>query len=682
MKYLLYSIIFLCFAFAKAQLESSQWYFGVTAGIDFSSGTAVGTNVGQLVTGEGCATISDDMGNLLFYTDGSLVYDTTHTLMPNGTGLLGDSSSTSSAIIVPQPGNDHLYYIFTVDTSDQQYRLNAGFHYSVVDMNLNGGTGDIVPGQKNINLLPLTSEKLTAISNATGDGFWVLTQFEDTYYAYELSAAGLNVTPVTSTVGPFIELITSSISNVDVAAMRGYIKLNARGDKLVAAHFSNNTTAEFTGITNVLEARSLAYANGGELYLYDFNNATGVVSNPQPLMTRADGASFYGVEFSGNGRYLYAEADFMLPSTTTIYEFLRGEILQFDLTAPNIATSKTIIHTDLIDASRGALQLGLDNKIYHSRINENFLSVINNPDSAGTGSNYVYNDFQLTTGAQAIYGLPIFVQSFLLNGDIIASDHCFREEQYFLFNTNAQVESILWDFGDPMSANNLSTALNPSHVFSAPGVYSVTVNVETLVSSFTETINITVFEQVTIDNEPTNILICDEGFDTAGFDLSVIEPEVSTTSGQIVTIHESELDAINNTNAINTNLPYFNTSSPQTLYVRVSNSNCYEITSFKIEVENCPIEIFNVVTPNDDGKNDTFIVSGLRDVYDKHKIFIFTRYGMKIWEGDNDTPSWDGTSNKGLAHNSSKRLPTGTYFYIIEFNEPGVNPIAGYVYLN
>ncbi|MGJ8684839.1 MAG: gliding motility-associated C-terminal domain-containing protein [Nonlabens sp.] len=682
MRYILYSIIFLCSAFAKAQLESSQWYFGVNAGIDFSSGSAMATNVGQLITGEGCTTISDDMGNLLFYTDGSLVYDTTHTLMPNGTGLLGDSSSTSSAIIVPQPGNSDLFYIFTVDTDDQQYRQNVGFHYSIVDMSLNGGTGDVVPSQKNINLLPLTSEKLTAISNATGDGFWVLTQFEGTYYAYELSAAGLNVTPVTSTVGPFIELITSTITNVDVAAMRGYIKLNARGDKLAAAHFSNNTTADFAGITSTLEARSLAYAQGGELYLYDFDNATGVVSNPQPLMTRADGASFYGVEFSGNGKYLYAEADFMLPSTSIIFEFLRGEILQYDLTATNVAASKTVVHTDMIAPFRGALQLGLDNKIYHSRTNQTALSVINNPDDAGTASNYLFNDFPLTTGAQAIYGLPIFVQSFLLNGDIMGDNHCYGENQSFSFSTSAQVVSILWDFGDPSSLDNSSIELNPSHIFSAPGNYTITATIETLVSNFTETLDITVYEAVSVDGIPQDILLCDEGFDTASFDLSVIDAQINSTAGQIVTIHESLEDADQNSNAVNTNLPYQNTSNPQTLFVRVTNDNCFDILSFQISVENCPIEIYNVLTPDGDGLNDTFIVSGLQDVYDKHKIFIFTRYGQKIWEGDNNSPAWDGTSNRGLLYNSSNKLPTGTYFYIIELNEPGVKPIAGYVYLN
>jgi len=78
--------------------------------------------------------------------------------MPNGAGLKGNSSSTSSAIIVPLPGSPNLYYVFTVDTDDLVYRNTEGLHYSIVDMSLNGGTGDIDVLNKNTNLLPITSE--------------------------------------------------------------------------------------------------------------------------------------------------------------------------------------------------------------------------------------------------------------------------------------------------------------------------------------------------------------------------------------------------------------------------------------------------------------------------------------------------------------------------------------------
>ncbi|WP_438969154.1 gliding motility-associated C-terminal domain-containing protein [Nonlabens sp.] len=681
MKSIFYFIIFICSAFAKAQLESSHWYFGINAGIDFNSGTAVAIDDGQLVTGEGCATISDAAGNLLFYTDGSLVYDANHIIMPNGTGLKGNSSSTSSAIIVPLPGDPNRYYIFTVDTDDLVYRDTEGLHYSIVDMSLNNGNGDVDIFEKNINLLPITSEKLTAISNATGDGFWIISQFQDLFYSYELTASGLSINPVISQVAPFIELVTTPITNVDVAAMRGYIKVNARGNRLVAAHFSNNTTAEFSGITDVLTARSLAYTNGGELYLYDFDNATGTVSNPQPLLTRQDGGSIYGVEFSGNGRYLYAEVDYMNASTTEIFELLRGEIVQYDLTSSNIPISATVIHQDVITPFRGALQLGLDNKIYHSRFQQNALSVINNPNDAGLNANYTFNSFPLLQNTTAWYGLPIFVQSFLLNGEIDAKDHCVGEEQIISINTAANLVSVNWDFGDPDSgADNFSNDLNPSHLFTAPGFYTITAIVETLVQVFTITKTIEVFEQVMTNDFPKLLEVCEEGFDQAVFDLTSVGDVLSTLNNQNVTYYESETDAIEQQNEIINPNNYLNLFPIQELFVRVSNENCFEIFSFDIAIENCPVEVFNIITPNGDGVNDTFIISGLYNIYNKHKLHIFSRYGQKIWEGDNESGSWDGTSNTGLLH-SGKRLPTGTYFYVLELNEPDTKPLAGYVYL-
>jgi len=677
-KLFLYLLCFLYFAFAKAQLESSFWYFGVNAGIDFSSGTPTAIDDGQLVTLEGCSTISDATGNLLFYTDGSLVYDRNHSQMLNGFGLKGNSSSTSSSIVVPDPASNTRYFIFTVDTNDQDFFLAEGLHYSIVNMTLNGGLGDVETSTKNTQLLTRTSEKLTAVENANGTGFWILTQFEDQFYAFELTATGLNLTPVVSTAAPFIELITSPFTNVNVSAMRGYIKLNSTGDKLVAAHFSNNTTAEFASITDINEARSISYTNGGELYLYDFDNNTGVVTNPLPLLTKSDGASPYGVEFSSNGNYLYAEIDFLNPSITSVFEQVSGEILQYDLTATDIAASKQIIHTDNLGHFRGALQMGLDNRIYHSRISENALSVIQSPDSNGVNANYIYNNFVLANNTFSQYGLPIFVQSFLFNGDIIVNDHCLGEAQFYNVNTAANIVNITWDFGDGSS----SVEVSPSYTYAIPGTYVITATVETVVNTFTVSNTVTVFENVSIDNIPEDIISCDTGFDTAIFDLSEIPMLVNNDPNQLVQLFENENDAIQNINNINNLSTYSNTSSPQTIFIRVSNENCFEIISFRLIVENCEVTVYNVITPNDDGSNDQFMISGLRDIYDKHKIYIFTRYGQLIWKGDNNTSSWDGRANTGLAYQKDKILPTGTYYYIIEFNEPGVKPKAGYIYLN
>ena len=79
---------------------TSNWYFGTNAGITFNSGTPVALTNGSLTTTEGVATISDNSGNLLFYTNGITVWNRNHLIMTNGNGLLGDFSSTQSAIII------------------------------------------------------------------------------------------------------------------------------------------------------------------------------------------------------------------------------------------------------------------------------------------------------------------------------------------------------------------------------------------------------------------------------------------------------------------------------------------------------------------------------------------------------------------------------------------------------
>jgi hypothetical protein len=112
-----------------AQKEGNIWYFGQNAGLDFNSGSPVALTDGMLNSIEGCASICDANGDLLFYTDGMTVYNKNHGVMPNGTGLLGNSSSTQSAIIVKKPMSNNLYYIFTVDGISGNA---GGLNYSVV----------------------------------------------------------------------------------------------------------------------------------------------------------------------------------------------------------------------------------------------------------------------------------------------------------------------------------------------------------------------------------------------------------------------------------------------------------------------------------------------------------------------------------------------------------------------
>src|SRR5690606_16487119 len=107
-------------------------------------------------TGLANASVCDTNGNLLFYTNGSHAWDSTHTPMPNGVPIhtrpvntIGLTQACSQgAMIVPFIGDPHRYYIFSHTSPAGSGEL----FYSVVDMRLNNGRGDVVPGQKWIRL--------------------------------------------------------------------------------------------------------------------------------------------------------------------------------------------------------------------------------------------------------------------------------------------------------------------------------------------------------------------------------------------------------------------------------------------------------------------------------------------------------------------------------------------------
>lgn len=177
-----------------------------------------------------------------------------------------------------------------------------------------------------------------------------------------------------------------------------------------------------------------------------------------------------------------------------------------------------------------------------------------------------------------------------------------------------------------------------------------------------------------------NSISCDEGFNSALFNLVKIlnsnNINTTTTTSFFTSLSDLEL----NTNKILIPDNYTNTSSPQTIYIRVENSTCYDIYAFDILVENCPPHIPQGFSPNGDNTNDWFNIQGFYNIFEKHELKIFNRYGTLIFEGNNDTP-WFGLINRGL-NNHGKIVPVGTYFYVINFNDSNYEPTAGWVYVN
>src|SRR5215203_5674352 len=116
MKLISYCLLFASVLFGRhlfAQKNANNWYYGHHSGITFNTIPPVMLTGGQIYTNEGCSSISDDNDNLLFYSDGMTIWDASHNIMPNGTGLHGQTSSSQSCLITPAPANKDLFYVFT-----------------------------------------------------------------------------------------------------------------------------------------------------------------------------------------------------------------------------------------------------------------------------------------------------------------------------------------------------------------------------------------------------------------------------------------------------------------------------------------------------------------------------------------------------------------------------------------
>jgi hypothetical protein len=483
-KLLLLATFAFLLTFTYGQKEANFWYFGEYAGLNFGLGVPLAITNGALNTGEGCSSISTGSGNLLFYTDGTTVWNQTHQVMENGTGLHGHSSSTQSGLIVPNPSNPDIYYIFTVDARDNN--LFYGLQYSVVDMAANGGLGRVDPTQKNIPLVAPACEKLTAVGNYVGNGFWVITHEWGTnaFYAFEITASGVNATPIISNEGAVI--------SGDYEYSKGYIKVSPDGETLAIAH-------------NTLRL----------VEIFDFNTVSGEISNPISDYNYEnyggnDPGGPYGVEFSPDSKKLY------------IGEWKTGrKIFQYNLEA---GSPQQILDSRVLVASVaqgtpniGALQLGPDNRMYIARNNVDHLSRINFPNTLGVGCSFEENAVNLL-GRDCRYGLPPFIQSFF-NANVEffwETPACYGDPTQFFLSASVNPDSVFWNFGDYATGDdNFSTDLNPTHLFSDTLLHFVTLTY--YLGNNTEVI----LHTITVRNFP----VIDLGNDSA---FCYIEPVVLT----------------------------------------------------------------------------------------------------------------------------------------------------------
>jgi gliding motility-associated-like protein len=116
----------------------------------------------------------------------------------------------------------------------------------------------------------------------------------------------------------------------------------------------------------------------------------------------------------------------------------------------------------------------------------------------------------------------------------------------------------------------------------------------------------------------------------------------------------------------------------------VSSNGCESGTRLPVTVDLsvCDLIIPDGFSPNNDGINDTFEIPNLAIQYPNFKMEIYNRYGNLVYKGNINVPNWDGTTTVGGLNLGDKLLPTGVYFYILDFSDGIKKAIQGRVYLN
>jgi len=383
--------------------RNNNWHFGHNAAVDFNGDFPKAITNSAMLTESGCASISDGSGELLFYTDGKTVWNKNHDVMLNGDNLTGQSSYEQSVLIVPEPGNESVYYLFITYENGS---LN-NFCYSKVNMRLDRGLGAVEYSNKNKLILPNVANKLTATFHANCKDVWIIVHGlgNATFYSYKLSHSGLVFPPILSNIG-----VVNNKSSYDMQ-----LKISPNGKKLA----------------NCISNRWM-------LQLFDFDNQTGNISNSISITYRARFAPM-SCEFSPNSNKLYI---FCL--TNSLNLLMQYDISQYDSLAIN--QSEVVISFN----SSGFLQLATNGKIYVANpYNYSYLGVINNPDEKAINSNFVENEIYLE-GKRTYRSLPNFLypNQCADKPDFIVDVRCINENTYFYLIGSACIDSLKWGFGN------------------------------------------------------------------------------------------------------------------------------------------------------------------------------------------------------------------------------------------
>ncbi len=547
-----------------SQRETDHWYFGNKAGIHFNKGNVDVLEDSKMTVLEGSSSISDNQGNLLFYTDGQTIWNKNHQIMTNGEGLQGELENTQSTIIVPKPNSTSTFYVFNTRKTELSYPLAyPHIYYSEIEFSTREPLGWVK--YKNMPLAHSTANKITAVHHSNGKDVWVITYGSNAYeaennifYAIKVTEDGVE-RPFTTTELEHVKYETS---------YEGEMKISPDGS-------------------------TIALYNDGLIRFFNFDSTTGSLSKLKYVtIAEFGGAGYaaYGLTFSPNSKFLYYSAS---------YSGQTYNIMQIEVANTDEGYRGTPVYSGPLDILQSSISLGTDGKIYIAqstyenlydkngyKIGYNLLpvqtiSIVHEPNKIGALANYEHEAINLKSGT-SYRGLPNFIQSYFRNR-IVTKNECITDTFNFRLDTYNTISAATWDFGDGNSATGLTT----DYQYTSAGKYMVTCTVTINGTDIPFYKEVTVYP-LPILNSDKKLIQCDvdnNGIDF--FDLTDIGYKiVEDAFNKEYLFYKNSIDAENDENRITNPKKFENESNPQELFVKViSEKGCGSITNFFIETK-------------------------------------------------------------------------------------------------
>jgi gliding motility-associated-like protein len=693
--------------------QNNTWIFGNGAGLDFNTATPTAM-ISNFTEVQGGASVSDVTGQLRMYAMLDTVWDRNGNVMPNAAGLLpampiggqGENAlSDASSLIVPFINDKNKYFVFslsgfsasTLSAIPGSDPAAGRLFYSVVDMSLNGGLGDVVAGQKGIQIDSTLCDRLVAVKGGQCN-IWVLAVKNNgtAIHAFEITANGINPTPVVS---------PCSVTASPTLNMAALFQLPASGQMRVSPD-NQKLAIALSGVA--LDLSTFSFFGGG-FQLYDFDNTTGIASNQLNILPVSVLLSFdqqtYNLCFSSDNTKLYLTHGLLLGLGLSQYDISSGN-------AATILATKTELNTTTIGWGNG-LRLGPDDKVYVSGLDMSMLGLlpattlhrIESPNLAGVAATLTLNAVPLLTGSNGFFSLGNATI------DLPPSDSTF----------NSQTLAIC----APQTSLNLSVPLDPGYTYLWDN--GTTANTRTVTSAGTywvmhgpycpKMIDTFIVEDVDLRFDLGNdTVICGTIFPfnlkaplvpgasylwqdgstapayqvTASGEYSVTVSRLDCTASDDIKVDAFDVfQDLGKDTSVCANTPFsirldarvpdgatvlwstgatspeIYVSEPGSYGVRVSQDVCTSTDTVKIRTELCDCLSFmpTAFSPNSDGLNDIFV-----PVFEQgcevhgYNFNVFNRWGQKVFSTIVPGSGWDGTF-KGVAADA------GTYMFTISFEK-------------